>query len=191
MLIFVPPTVCGSLWHNCPGIWTSCWFYYIEEEDNERSTKSSDPVKSWAHIFSEMGLIPTPDKPGCRKCFVTSYPSDLISLLLQSIYCWQIPDPPGAAPDRRHQTLEEGRCLLWLSSLHPIRLSTVSSVRSPSLPGFLTGIYFNIHTLNSFSGSVLILNLIQCLCLTSMSLTNFYVLKCDAFNSTFSCTFPF
>ena len=67
------------------------------------------PVKSWAYIFWEMGLIPIPDKPAAAwKCFVTSYPKWIFS---QSIYCRQIPDPAGAAPDshRRHQTLAEER----------------------------------------------------------------------------------
>ena len=190
MLSFVPPTVCGTLWHNLD-------FVLILLHWGGGATNAQpfalilskvEPIFSRKWVWSQFPI----------NLLVENVLSPLIQvilslLLLQSFYCWQIPDPPGAAPDsdRRQQTLEEGRCLLWLSSLHPIRLSTVSSVRSPSLPGFLTGIYFNTHTLNSFSGSVLILNLIQCLCPTSMSLTNFYVLKCDAFNSTFSCTFPF
>ena len=51
---------------------------------NERSTILLWSCQKWAHIFSEMGLIPIPDKPSCRKCFVTSYPSDLISYLSAS-----------------------------------------------------------------------------------------------------------
>ena len=104
------------------------------------------PVKSWAYIFWEMGLIPIPDKPAAAwKCFVTSYPKWIFS---QSIYCRQIPDPAGAAPDshRRHQTPAEER---RVSSL---RLSTVSSVRHPLLPGSRGYFLFNTNKyISSFS----------------------------------------
>ena len=94
------------------------------------------PVKSWAYNFWEMGLIPIPDKPAAAwKCFVTSYPKWIFS---QSIYCWQIPDPAGAAPDshRRHQTPAEERRVSSLPTFNRL-------IRPPPIVAWFTGIYSN------------------------------------------------
>ena len=146
MLIFVPPTVCGSLWHNCPGIWTPCWFYNIYKEQRTLLISSStlilskvEPIFSrkwvWSQFLINLLLL-----------------KNVLSPLIQSgssrnqFIVGEFQTRRSAAPDshRRHQTLADQDVSL-LSLLHPIRLSTVSSVRHPMLPGFHHGyiIYFS------------------------------------------------
>ena len=155
MLIFVPPTVCGSLWHNCPGIWTPCWFYNIYKEQRTLLVSSStlilskvEPIFSRKWVWSQFLIN------------LLLLLENVLSPLIQSgssrnqFIVGEFQTRRSAAPDshRRHQTLAETRRVSPLS-LFFIRSDfqpSHPSVRHPMLPGFHHGYIFYFSSQNRF-----------------------------------------
>ena len=151
MLIFVPPTVCGSLWHNCPGIWTPCWFYNIYKEQRTLLVSSStlilskvEPIFSrkwvWSQFLINLLLL-----------------ENVLSPLIQSgssrnqFIVGEFQTRRSAAPDshRRHQTLAETR---RVSPLSPSSDPTFNRLirPPPNVAWFPSRVYILFLTKNRF-----------------------------------------